>query len=366
MYSEEFYRIALQYVEGYGYATLKKMLKLSGSATNLFEQPQLWRSSMTRRCQKLPNPTISDAVRRAVDEELFYMQKHAIHSCFYLDTNYPYRLRSCSDGPIYFYYKGNGAFNMPHIMAVVGTREATEYGRKATQKILSDLKATDVITVSGLAYGIDTEAHIRSLELGLCTIAVLGSGLGTIYPSQNKELAEQIVAQGGTLLSEYNFSVPPDRINFPRRNRIIAGLSDAVLVVQTAQKGGSMITAYIAHSYNRDIFAIPGSIFDKYSEGCHELIKKNMAAAVTSGNDLLEMMNWEVRKKNVQTSMFIELNEQEQQVVDLLKSEKEMSIDVLSEVLSEFSPSKLAGVLLGLELKGIICCKPGKIYTINQ
>ncbi len=321
---------------------------------------------MTRRHAKIPNPTIGDAVRRAVDEELRLMKKHDIRICFYLDTNFPYRLKACSDGPILFYYKGNGDFNMPHVLSVVGTREATDYGRNAVRKILSELKTTDIVTVSGLAYGIDTEAHLRSIEYGLRTIAVMGCGLGTIYPNQNAHLAEQIVEHGGTLISEYNFKVPPDRLNFPKRNRIVAGLSDAVLVVQTANKGGSMITAYIAQSYNKDVFAIPGSLFDILSEGCHELIRKNVAAVLTSGNDLLEMMNWDIQSKSVQTALFVELNTEEQSVVDQIRGSGEIGIDRLSESLSEYSPSRLAGLLLKLELKGVICCKPGKVYTLNQ
>lgn len=365
MYSEEFYRIALQYVEGYGRAALKKMLRLSGSATDLFTHTEVWRSSVNRRSQKTPVPTIGDEVRRKVDEELKLMDKNQLHLCFYLDGDYPYRLKSCADGPISFFYKGSPEFNVAHLLAVVGTREATDYGRNAVKKILSELKEIPLTTVSGLAYGIDTEAHVRSLELGMKTIAVMGCGLGTIYPNQNIRLSEEILEQGGTLISEYTYRTPPDRLNFPKRNRIIAGMSDAVLVAETANKGGSMITAYIAQSYNRDVFAVPGSIFSPYHDGCHELIRKNVAAVVTSGTDLIEMMNWEQKVMNVQTSLFIDLSADEQAVTDLIRSGKEVPIDRLSEELTDFSPSKLAGLLLGLELKGVIVCKPGKVYAMN-
>lgn len=365
MYSEEFYRIALQYVEGYGNATLKKMLRLSGSATHLFSRTELWTSALSKKRQAVPKPVISEDVRRKVDEELKLMEKHHVQLCFYLDNDYPYRMKNCTDAPISFFYKGSSDFNALHSLAVVGTREATEYGRNAVRKILSELKDFPLTTVSGLAYGIDTEAHTRSLEYGLKTVAVMGCGLGTIYPYQNLHLSEQIVDQGGTLISEYSFRTPPDRLNFPKRNRIIAGLSDAVLVVETANKGGSMITAYIAQSYNRDVFAVPGSVFDVHYDGCHELIRKNVAAILTSGNELVEMMNWESRQQNVQTSLFVELTKEEEPVVDLIRSANEISIDVLSENLSECSPSKLAGLLLGLELKGVIVCRPGKRYAMN-
>lgn len=365
MYSEEFYRIALQYVEGYGNATLKKMLRLSGSATDLFNRTDLWNSAISKKRQAVPKPTITDELRRKVDEELKLMEKHKVRLSFYLDKDYPYRMKNCTDAPISFFYKGSSDFNVPYSLAVVGTREATEYGRNAVRKILLELKDFPLTTVSGLAYGIDTEAHTRSLEFGLKTIAVMGCGLGTIYPYQNLYLSEQIVEQGGTLVSEYNFKTPPDRLNFPKRNRIIAGMSDAVLVAETANKGGSMITAYIAQSYNRDVFAVPGSIFDVHYDGCHELIRKNVAAILTSGTELMEMMNWEVKPQNVQTSLFVELTKEEEPVVDLIRAANEISIDALSENLSEFSPSKLAGILLGLELKGVIVCRPGKRYAMN-
>lgn len=365
MDSELFYRIALQHIEGYGQATLKKMLRYSGSAKGFFTQPELWRAHLQKRSKPIPNPTLGNSLVRQVEQEMRMMERHDIRLSFFLDADYPYRLKGCSDAPISFYYLGKPIFNNIHTLAVVGTRDASEYGRESTRKLLSDLRDSDITTVSGLAYGIDSEAHLRSIEYGIPTIAVLGNGLGNIYPKSNEPLAQQIVEQGGALISEYGFRTLPDRQNFPRRNRIIAGLADAVLVAETAEKGGSIITAYIAHSYNRDIFAIPGSIFDQHYNGCHELIRKNMAAIVTNGQQLKEMMNWDTYStQNVQTSMFLELDEQENSVVELLRSGA-VPLDSLSESLSELSPSKLAGILLGLELKGVITCKPGKVYCLN-
>ena len=194
----------------------------------------------------------------------------------------------------------------------------------------------------------------------------MGNGLGTVYPSQNRTLARQIIEQGGTLVSEYPFRTQPDRLNFPRRNRIVAGMADAVVVAETANKGGSIITAHIAQSYNRDVFAFPGSVFDPHFEGCHSLIRQNVAALVTSGQDLLEMMNWESSQGSVQTSLFVDLTEDEQQVVDLVRASGELAIDRLSEALPEYSPSKLAGLLLTLELKGVLVCRPGKVYKLQN
>lgn len=366
MYSEEFYRIALSSIEGYGIATMKKMLQLSGSATNIFTKKDLWMSHVRKRAKSVPFPRISDELRRSVDEELRLMERNGVRQCFYLDKEYPYRLKNCSDGPVAFYYKGEAGFNASRLVAIVGTREATEYGRSAVRKLLSELKDSGVATVSGLAYGIDTEAHARSIEYGLTTHAVMGCGLGTIYPNQNRRLAEQIVEHGGTLLSEYSYATPPDRLNFPRRNRIVAGMVDAVVVVETALRGGSIITAHIAQSYNRDVFAFPGSVFDPHFEGCHALIRQNVAALLTSGKDLLEMMNWDSRPRTVQTSLFVDLTEEEQQVVDLIRSNGEILIDQLSVSLPAFTPSKLAALLLCLELKGVIVCKPGKKYAMQN
>jgi DNA processing protein len=366
MYSEEFYRLALRHLEGYGSATLRQMLRLAGSACQLFTQPETWRSKMSARARKLPPPTITTDMARRVETELRQMEKYHIRLCSCLDADYPYRLKNCQDAPLSFFYKGEPIFNRTRMLAVVGTRDVSDYGRDATRRILSELRGSDVVTVSGLAYGVDTEAHQHSIENDLPTIAVLGNGLGRIYPPGNTALARQIVERGGAVVSEYDFQAIPDRVNFPRRNRIIAGMADAVLVMETAAKGGSMITAYIAHSYNRDIFAVPGSIFDGRHDGCHELVRKNMAALVTSGQQLLEMMNWDARPaRPVQTSLFLNLSDEEQTVADALRG-GEMPLDMLSEQMSGCSPSKIAGILLGLELKGVITCKPGKMYALNN
>lgn len=364
MYSELFYRVALMNMEGFGLSTMKKIVRFSGSARAVFEEPDLWRSKVVRRGKVIPRLSITDALKRMVDEELDYMAKHDIRLCFLLDGHYPYRLKSCPDAPLGFYIQGNDEFNVPHVLAVVGTRCASAYGRHCVKKILSELQDFNVVTVSGLAYGVDTEAHERSLEFGLKTWAVLGSGLGKIYPNSNLPLSKRILENGGAILSEFSSKTAPDRMHFPQRNRIIAGLADAVLVVESAAKGGSIITAHIAHTYNRDVFALPGSLFDNYHEGCHELVRTNVAALVTSGTQIVEMMNWERQEQAVQTQLFVELNDDEEKVADVLRTQPS-SIDKLSEMLPEFTPSKLAGLLLGLELKGVVVCQPGKIYVME-
>jgi DNA processing protein len=363
MYSEQFYRLALRYVKGFGQVSIKKMLALSGSATNLFTQPELWLAHTGKRRKRIPLPAIDEAIRAQVEQEMKLMEQQDVQLCFCTDQNYPFRLKNCSDSPVSFFYKGSGAFNMPRSVAFVGTRDASAYGRQCTRKLLNELQDSGIVTVSGLAYGIDTETHERSLEYGLRTVAVLGSGLGTIYPSPNRPLAHRILDNGGTLVSEFDYRTPPDKLNFPKRNRIIAGITDATVVVESGKSGGSIITAHIAHSYNRDVFAVPGHITSLKSEGCHDLIYKNMAAILTNGRQLLEMMNWQTAEKNIQTSLFIELDEQEQQIFDLIRNAGTISIDRLSESLPQHKPSALAGLLLGLELKGVISCLPGKNYA---
>ena len=362
---ETYYCIALNKVEGVGRATLKRILTTAGSARNVFECPDLWRKKLQSGKRFQVEIKLNDSIRRAVDEELNFMEKHHIRLCHYLDPAYPARLKRCPDAPLMFYYLGNGDFQRPRMLAVVGTRNATTYGTRSLSKILEDLKDNNIVTISGLAYGIDTVAHEMSLNLGIPTMAVMGCGLGTIYPSSNRALAAKILEHGGTLISEFDFTTGPDRMNFPARNRIIAGMADAVLVAESGIKGGSIITAHIASSYNRDIFAIPGTIFDERHEGCHELIRKNLAAIATSGKDILELMNWDVTPKSVQTQLFPNLSEEEEKIYHFLQPGRK-TIDEISEHCPEHSPSKLAGLLLTMELKGVIFALPGKSYSTES
>jgi len=365
MHTEIFYRIALNKTEGVGKATLKQILTAAGSAQNVYEFPESWQRKLQNRKRCAVNLQISDKIKSQVERELWLMDRFGVQLCHFLDASYPQRLKRCPDAPVSFYYKGSGEFNRPRMLAVVGTRNATSYGVKSLSKILDDLKESNIATVSGLAYGIDTVAHEESLNFGIPTMAVLGNGLHTVYPQTNKALSERILANGGTLISEFDFDTGPDRMNFPARNRIIAGMSDAVLVAESGIKGGSIITANIASSYNRDIFAIPGTIFDEMHAGCHELIRKNIAAMVTCGKDLLEMMNWDSVEKTIQTQLFPELSDEEDIIYKFLLQGKK-NIDEISEHCAQFSPSKLAGLLLTMELKGVIFALPGKSYSTEM
>lgn len=362
MYTETFYRIALNKTEGIGKSTIKQLLSVAGSATNIFEHPETWQSQFRNR-KRIPLVIrLSDNVKTLTEKELTAMEKNGIQLCHYLDSHYPHRLKRCNDAPVSFYYKGGSDFNGTRMLAVVGTRNATTYGTKSLTKILEELKDSNITTVSGLAYGIDTVAHEVSLNLGMRTFAVLGNGLQTIYPASNKRLSDRILENNGTLISEFDFGTGPDRMNFPARNRIIAGMADAVLVAESGIKGGSIITAHIANSYNRDIFAIPGMVFDEMHAGCHDLIRKNIAALVTSGQELMEMMNWDNGQKNIQTQLFPDLSEDEDLIFQFIQDGKK-SIDEISEHCSDLSPSKLAGILLSMELKGVLFALPGKYYS---
>ena len=364
MYTENFYRMALNKTEGIGKGTLKQILMVAGSACNVYEKPETWRNRLRSRKHPELRIQLTDKVKASVERDLQLMEKFQVQMCHYLDLDYPQRLKRCSDAPVSFYFRGERDFNRRRVLAVVGTRNATSYGVRSLVKILNDLKDSGIVTVSGLAYGIDTVAHEESLNVGIPTMAVLGNGLHTVYPASNKSLADRILSNGGTLISEFDFDTGPDRMNFPARNRIIAGMADAVLVAESALKGGSIITAHIANSYNRDIFAIPGGIFDEMHAGCHDLIRRNIAAIATSGQDILEMMNWDEVAQTVQTQLFPELNDEEGRIYRFVQTGKK-SIDEIAEHCADYTPSKLAGVLLGMELKGLLFSLPGKCYGVE-
>jgi DNA processing protein len=365
MFNESFYRLALQYQENLGNQSIKKLLHVFGNATEIFKQTakQLHQKGAPRN---VPALTITPAIQNRIERELDYMARFRIEFCFYTDEHYPARLKNCTDAPYLFYYQGNNDFNRAKMLSIVGTRNMNSYGHDAVKKLVSELMPYDVSIVSGLAFGIDTAAHEMALDYGLHTIAIMGSGFGHIYPAVNRKLAARIVECGGALISEFPYDTLPDRTNFPQRNRIIAGMSDATLVAESAKKGGSIITALIANSYNRDVFAIPGSLFDPSYEGCHELIRTNIASIADSGELLADMMGWTERtnaqSKGIQTSLFVTLNEEEELLMNFIRETGQRSIDEIVIGCPNFTPSHIASLLLGLELRGVLACLPGKVY----
>lgn len=301
----------------------------------------------------------------ACEKEMAFLEKYQITPLFADDPKYPQRLLNCFDHPLMLYYKGTANLNPSKMIAIVGTRNNSPYGRMICEQLIADLQHESITIVSGLASGIDTIAHRSALKNNLPTIGVLAHGLDQIYPSQNKSLAKEMIQQGG-LLTEFMSDTKPDKQNFPKRNRIAAGMCDAILVIETGIKGGSLITAELANGYHKDVFAFPGKTTDPKSEGCNLLIKNNKASLITSAADLMEMMNWHtptINKKKLQRELFIELSGNEKIIFDLLQTQSSTHIDDVY-LKSKLNTSAVAAALLSLEMKNIICCLPGKIYKL--
>ncbi len=300
------------------------------------------------------------------EKEAEYIEKNDIRVYFYLDNDYPFRLRQCDDSPVVFFFRGSCDLDSPKIIGVVGTRNATGRGKEKCDEIIGELAGNhpDLIITSGLAYGIDITAHKAALAHNLNTIGVLGHGFKTIYPSVHRSTAMEMVNKGG-LLSDFLSDALPERNNFLKRNRIIAGMSDATLVIESGIKGGALITADIAASYNRDVFAVPGRPDDQWSAGCNDLIRSNKAALVERASDIEYILNWKTEhsKPPVQRMLFSELNDTEKSVLELISKEGEMPIDVICRS-TGMPVYKLSSLLLQMEFKGIIKSYPGNIYRV--
>jgi DNA processing protein len=300
------------------------------------------------------------------EKEIIFLQRYGIRTLSLDNPEYPQRLISAYDAPVLFFYKGNAGLNPQRCISIVGTRRNTDYGKQITEKFIHDLSPYDVHIVSGLAFGIDAIAHKNALKQGLNTIAVLAHGLASLYPPEHNQLSKQIIKQGG-LLTEYVSHVKAEKHHFPIRNRIVAAISDCTVVIETAVKGGSMITADLANGYNREVFAFPGRTTDIKSAGCHWLIRNNQAVLLENAKDLAKLMGWEDKHpvtEKVQGDLFITLTEVEQRIMDLLKEREHMHIDVINST-TGFPNSRNAGALLELEMKDLICSMPGRIYRLK-
>ena len=360
------YEIALTLVPGIGDHLGKKLVICCGSAEAVFREKKQLLAKVPRVGGKVLEALSGKNILERAEKELAFVEKFRIRTLFFLDQDYPFRLKNCIDSPVLLYYKGNADLNGSRMIGVVGTRNATEYGKTVCHKIISDLAPDKVMIVSGLAYGIDSCAHRSALDNSLQTIGVLGHGLDRIYPYQNKMLAEKMLKSGG-LLTEFMSDTNPDRENFPKRNRIIAGISDAILVVEAAEKGGALITAGIGNSYNRDVFAVPGRICDPYSVGTNQLIRRNIAALVQSADDIRYLMGWEDQGKKpdgFQKKIFLDLTEDERTLVDYLGANGSSGIDDIC-IQCKLSMSTTSAALLNLEFEGIVKSLPGKIYTLS-
>lgn len=361
------FQIAVTLIPGIGDITGKKLIAYCGGVDAVFEEKKQHLMKIPGIRETLANSIISgrtNALKRA-EKEIAFIEKYKIQCFFFTEDNYPHRLKNCVDSPMMLYHKGNAELNKSKIVSIVGTRNATDYGKDCCKNIVEGLADCDVLIVSGLAHGIDSCAHKEALRNNLETLGVLAHGLDRIYPAVNRNLAWKMLEKGG-LITDYISETNPDRENFPKRNRIIAGLSDATIVIEAAKKGGALITADIANSYNRDIFAVPGKISDVYSEGCNHFIKTNKAALVQSAADIKYIMGWDTKKQKnlaIQRKLFVNLTPDETAIVKLLEDSIQLSVDAICIEL-QTTTSHVAAALLNLEFEGIVKTLPGKMYCL--
>lgn len=358
------YQIALTLIPNIGCVQAKILIEKYGSAESIFKARKKELSAIENigvvRASAIKNFTDFSPA----EDEIKFIEKYKITPLFITGKNYPQRLLHCYDAPTLLYYRGNADLNASKIISIIGTRSNTDYGKQVTEKLVSELKELNALIVSGLAFGIDAVAHKSALQNGMETVAVLAHGLNTIYPQQHKTLAKEIIQQGG-LLTEFTNGDKPDKHNFPKRNRIVAGLADATVVIETAVKGGSMITAELANNYNRDVFALPGKITDAKSAGCNYLIQNNKAILFTDTKELIATLGWQTKKinKKQQKELFIELSDDEKIIINILKEKETTHIDEIN-VNSGLSSSSIATAILNLELQNVITSLPGKIYKL--
>lgn len=365
---EILYAMALRCIPTIGNHWSLSLYDKAGSATTLFENYKEIKDIIPDASDSLQNALLSfpEYVEQA-KQELEFMDHYQIKGLLYGQDNYPYRLKDCVDAPLVLFFKGETetVLNGQRIISIVGTRKCTEYGKDLCRVFLRELAGYDpsILIVSGLAYGIDTHAHENALKNEMGTVGVLAHGLDRIYPQSNRGLASKMLSTGG-LLTEYCSKTEPDAYNFVQRNRIVAGLSDCCIVVESDEKGGSLITADLAMGYHRDVFAFPGRITDQYSRGCNRLIERNEASILTSAESFLNQMRWDSTKpKVVQCELFPELTPEEGRVVDCLRGKDSLSVNLLS-VQSNIPISKLVAVLLSLEMKGIVKSLVGGSYRL--
>ena len=363
------YKIAISLVPGIGSITAKSLIAYCGSAGQVFREREKVLREIPGIGTVLAKNILQSKVVARADKEVEFILKNEVDAHFYLDDSYPQRLRNCIDAPILLFSKGRPNLNFPKVISIVGTRNATEYGRELTDRFILSLaeRGYDIQIVSGLAYGIDIQAHRAALRNNLSTVCVLAHGLETVYPSLHRTIAQEMCDKNGGMVSDFLSNSLIDRKNFLRRNRIIAGMADAVIVVESANKGGALLTAELAISYNRDLFAFPGRVGETYSEGCHFLIKSNRAGLIENVKDLEYCMNWQPGSgtpDGYQPRLFNDLTPEEQLVTDMLQSDGESMIDLIC-IQTGLPMSRISTILLTLEFSGIVKCLPGKVFKLT-
>lgn len=366
MTDKQIYQLALTMINGVGATLARHLLQTCGEAEAVFAEKK-------QSLEKIPGigSTLAAEIKRPevlerARKEAAFIEKNRIVCYFLEEDSYPVRLKECPDAPLLFYFKGNADLNASHIVSIVGTRNATEYGRELTESLIRDLAVAfpDLLVVSGLAYGIDVCAHKSALLHSLPTVGVLAHGLDRIYPAAHRNTAAEMIEKGG-LLTDFPSETQPDRAHFIKRNRIVAGLADTTVVIESAERGGSLITADIAFSYGRDVMSFPGRITDVHSKGCNELIRQNKAALITSAADLISLMRWDASpekpKEPIQTELFFPENERNDLLLATIREHKEIHLNQLARI-TGLAVHKLSPLLFELEMNGKIKTLPGNIY----
>lgn len=359
------YQIALSMVPGIGNVNAKKLIAYCNGAEAVFNEKHPLLLKVPGIGKKVIEQLDSSKYIDQAESEIEFMDLHKIEASFYLDSTYPKRLKHCDDGPIVLYKKGDMQLNAMRCISIVGTRKATVKGKILCEDLIADLAIYAPTIVSGLAYGIDVVAHKSALKNNLETIGVLASGLDQVYPRQHERIAEQMQKKGG-LVSDYRSHAKILPVHFAERNRIVAGLADLTIVIESSLKGGSLITAELANGYHRDVMAIPGRPSDSQSSGCNMLIKQNKAALVESAKDIADLMGWQEHEPiKGQTRLFEGLNKEEQIIAALFPPNESIGLDELS-LQAEMPISQTTAVLLSLEFKGVVKSLPGKIYHLSH
>lgn len=355
--------LALMRVDGVGDIVAKRLINHLGSAEAVFKAKKSQITAIEGIGEVVYSSLKNSNTFQLAEAEMKFIADNNIKPYYYQEAAYPERLKHCIDGPVVLFTSGNISLENRKTISIVGTRQMTSYGSDFCRKLIEDLAPLNPVIISGFAYGVDIHAHTIAMEQNLQTIGVVAHGLNQVYPKVHKKYVSKMEENGG-FMTEFWSTSNPDKENFVRRNRIVAGLSEATIIIESADKGGSLITANIANDYNRDVFAVPGRITDKYSMGCNNLIKSQRANVLTDAADLIYMLNWQLedeKKKPVQKQLFVVLEDEEQKVYDyLLKHGKEL-MDVIA-LECEMPIFKISSLLLNMELKGVIRPLPGKLF----
>lgn len=361
--TELLHLLALLKVDGVGDIVAKKLLNHFTTAENIFKAKANQLESIDGIGRVLIKNLKDKLVFNLAEAELKFIKENDINCLFYQDEKYPDRLKHCIDGPILLFTSGTIDFKNRKVISIVGTREITSYGTEFCKKFIEDLAPLNPIIVSGFAYGVDIVAHKVAMDLGLQTIGVVAHGLNQVYPKVHKKYVAKMEQNGG-FMTEFWSNSNPEKENFVKRNRIVAGISEATIVIESAEKGGSLITANLANDYNRDVFAVPGRTSDRFSQGCNNLIKTQKAHLLTSAADLIYILNWELKQdetKVIQKQLFVSLENDEQKIYDYLQKNGKQLLDVIA-LDCDFPVFRISSILLNMELKGVVRPLPGKLF----